>query len=194
MMDKSFIRVRNPAPASPIPEKMMKVQDLLEPDHYIRKVPINLLVNGINYSMDVEPRWSLLDVLRNQLHLTGAKKVCNMGECGACTVLLDTKAVYSCLILAVECDGHEILTIEGLSDGDKLDPIQQAFIEKDAFQCGFCTSGQIMSIKALLEKTTQPSSEDIRIAISGNLCRCGAYPGIVAAAEHAVNIYTKRRS
>ena len=157
------------------------------------KVPIQLQINGSLYSVEVEPRRSLLDVLRDDLHLTGAKKVCNMGECGACTVLLDGKPVYSCLILAIECEGNRILTIESLSEGDKLDPIQQAFIEEDAFQCGFCTPGQIMSVRGLLEHNPNPDSEEIRKAVSGNICRCGAYPRIFAAAEKAAKAYRANR-
>lgn len=153
------------------------------------KVPIQLRVNGGSYSLEVEPRCTLLDALRLNLHLTGTKKVCNMGECGACTVILDGKAVYSCLILAIECEGREILTIEGLSDGRRLDPIQQSFIEHDAFQCGFCTSGQIMSVRALLMQEPNPAPEEIRQSVSGNLCRCGAYPRIIAAAEAAADAY-----
>ncbi len=117
-----------------------------------------------------------------------------MGECGACTVILDGKAVYSCLILAIECEGQKILTIEGLSDGENLDPIQQTFIKNDAYQCGFCTPGQIMSVRALLEHNPNPSSEEIHKAVSGNICRCGAYPRIFAAAEDAAKAYAKGRS
>jgi xanthine dehydrogenase YagT iron-sulfur-binding subunit len=158
------------------------------------KVPLQLQVNGALYSLEVEPCKSLLDVLRDGLHLTGAKKVCNMGECGACTVILEGKAVYSCLIPAIECEGQKILTIEGLSEGTKLDPIQQAFIKNDAYQCGFCTPGQIMSVRALFEQNPNPSQEEIRQAVSGNICRCGAYPRIFAAAEEAAKVYAKNRS
>jgi xanthine dehydrogenase YagT iron-sulfur-binding subunit len=157
------------------------------------KVPVKLQVNGSFYTLEVEPRRTLLDVLRDDLCLTGTKKVCDMGECGACTVLLDDKAVYSCLLLAIECEGHQILTIEGLSNGNDLDPIQQAFIDQDAFQCGFCTPGQIMSIKALILKNPDPTPEEIRTAVSGNLCRCGAYSRIFAAAEAAAQAYSHRR-
>jgi xanthine dehydrogenase YagT iron-sulfur-binding subunit len=158
------------------------------------KTPIQLQVNGTLYSLEVEPRRTLLEALRVDLHLTGTKKVCDMGECGACTVLLDGKAVYSCLVLAVECEGHSIITIEGLADGDHLDPIQQAFVEEDAFQCGFCTPGQIMSVKALLDHVPEPTQEEIRRAVSGNICRCGAYPRIFKAAEEAAGVYQKHRS
>jgi aerobic-type carbon monoxide dehydrogenase small subunit (CoxS/CutS family) len=157
-----------------------------------KKVPVQLRVNGNLYNIEIEPRRTLLDVLRIDLNMTGTKKVCNMGECGACTVLIDGKAVYSCLTLAIECEGHQILTIEGLSTGNKLDPIQQAFVDEDAFQCGFCTSGQIMSVKALLESDRDPTPEEIRRAVSGNICRCGAYPHIFKAAEVAAKNYLTR--
>lgn len=157
------------------------------------KVPIELQVNGSSYYLHAEPRQTLLDVLRFDLNMTGTKKVCNMGECGACTVLMDGKAVYSCLILAIECEGHQILTIEGLSKGQKLDPVQRAFIDEDAFQCGFCTSGQEMAVKALLDHNPNPTPDEIRRAISGNICRCGAYPHIFKAAAAAAKAYRASR-
>ena len=135
------------------------------------------------YTLTVEPRRTLLDALREDLRLTGAKPGCNMGQCGACTVLLDDEAVYSCLLLAIECQGRAITTIEGLAHGDALDPVQQAFIDHDALQCGFCTPGQVLALKALLLRNQQPSDEEIEGAMSGNLCRCGAYPKIMAAAR-----------
>lgn len=159
-----------------------------------------LHVNGTGYTIAVEARRTLLDALRQDLHLTGTKKVCDMGDCGACTVIVNGRAVYSCLLLAVDCHEYEITTIEGLtaqaastgmsSNGDSsqeemLDPIQQAFIEADAFQCGFCTSGQIMSLKALLTSTPTPTDEEILRAVSGNLCRCGAYGNILKAGRIA---------
>ncbi len=155
------------------------------------KVPVQLQINGGLYQLNIEPRRTLLDVLRDDLNLTGTKKVCNLGECGACTVVLDGKTAYSCLLLAIECEGHRILTIEGLSQGANLHPIQQAFIEQDAFQCGFCTPGQIMSVYALLEKDPNPSQEEIRRALAGNLCRCGAYSRILAAVEAAAKKYSE---
>ncbi len=153
------------------------------------KIRIGLRVNGASYGLNVEPRRTLLDALREDLHLTGTKKGCDMGECGACTVLLDGKPVYSCLLLAVECEGHEVRTIEGLSEGERLDPIQMAFIEYDAHQCGFCTPGQIMAIRGLLEANPDPTPEEIRVGVSGNICRCGAYHRILKAAAAAAQVY-----
>ena len=149
----------------------------------IQQTPVVLTVNGRAHPLRVEPRRTLLDALREDLHLTGAKSGCNMGQCGACTVLVDGEAVYSCLLLAVECQGRAITTIEGLAHDDTLDPVQQAFIEHDALQCGFCTPGQILALKALLQRNAHPDDEEIERAMSGNICRCGAYPKIMAAAR-----------
>jgi xanthine dehydrogenase YagT iron-sulfur-binding subunit len=168
--------------------------DFQEIVHRPGKVPIKLNVNGSSYYLEIEPRKTLLDALRSDLHLTGTKKGCNMGECGGCTVLIDNKAVYSCLTLAIECEGSQILTIEGMSKGKNLDPIQEAFIKEEAFQCGYCTSGQIMSVKALLNSNQDPSPDEIRIAMSGNICRCGAYPHIFKAAVASAAAYRKQRS
>ena len=148
-------------------------------------VEITLDVNETQRTLRVEPRRTLLDVLRNDLDLTGAKKGCDIGNCGACTVQVDGDAVYACLALAVECNGRSITTVEALAKGDQLDPLQQAFVDTDAFQCGFCTSGQLMSLKALLDRTPTPTDEEIVHALSGNLCRCGAYRNIVRAAQMA---------
>lgn len=152
------------------------------------RVPVSLKVNGSGYSLLVEPRRTLLDVLRHDLDLTGTKKVCDMGNCGACTVVVDGQSMYSCLLLAVDCDDREVLTIEGVADGNTLSPLQQAFIEEDAFQCGYCTSGQIMSLHALLAAESDPTDEQIELAVSGNLCRCGAYPNILKAARRAAGV------
>ncbi|OGF52663.1 MAG: hypothetical protein A2Z21_10180 [Candidatus Fraserbacteria bacterium RBG_16_55_9] len=149
------------------------------------KTPVSLKVNHGLHTIFVEPRRTLLDALRKDLGLIGTKKGCDEGTCGSCTVLFDGKPVYACLMLAIECEGHEIETIEGLSQGDQIHPIQQAFIEHDAFQCGFCTPGQILSVKALLDANPSPSADDVKRAVSGNLCRCGAYPKIVQAALKA---------
>jgi aerobic-type carbon monoxide dehydrogenase small subunit (CoxS/CutS family) len=148
-----------------------------------QRTTISLRVNGAERALEVEPRRTLLDALREDLGLTGAKPGCEMGNCGACTVLLDGEAIYSCLALAVECQGRAITTIEGLTQGDTLDPIQQAFIAHDALQCGFCTPGQVLAMKALLDRKPHPDDEEIERAMSGNLCRCGAYPKIRAAAR-----------
>ena len=142
---------------------------------------VNLKVNGKTYRVEVEHRSTLAEVLRDELGLTGTKIGCDRGECGACTVILNGRNVYSCSQLAVWMEGKEIVTIEGLAKGDKLDPVQEAFIEHDGPQCGFCTSGQIMSGKALLLKNSQPSEAQARRALSGNLCRCGNYNREVAA-------------
>lgn len=151
------------------------------------RVPITLTVNGQQHAMLVEPRRTLLDALRHDVELTGTKKVCDMGNCGACTVVVDGRAMYSCLMLAVDCDDREITTIEGLANGQQLHPLQEAFIEEDAFQCGFCTSGQIMSLHALLEEHQHPTDEQIERAVTGNLCRCGAYLNIRKAGRRAAD-------
>jgi xanthine dehydrogenase YagT iron-sulfur-binding subunit len=142
---------------------------------------VNLKINGKNYRVEVEHRDTLAEVLRDQLGLTGTKIGCDRGECGACTVMINGRNMYSCSQLAVWMAGKEILTIEGLAKGDKLDPLQEAFIEHDGPQCGFCTSGQIMSGKALLIKNAKPTEAQARRALSGNLCRCGNYNREVAA-------------
>jgi xanthine dehydrogenase YagT iron-sulfur-binding subunit len=144
-------------------------------------VPTVLQVNGRSHELQLDPRATLLDVLREQLHLTGTKKGCDHGQCGACTVLANGRRVYSCLSLAVSNTGAEITTIEGLANGDELHPMQQAFIERDAFQCGYCTSGQICSAVGLLNEGRAKTEAEIRELMSGNLCRCGAYLNIVNA-------------
>jgi aerobic-type carbon monoxide dehydrogenase small subunit (CoxS/CutS family) len=149
---------------------------------------ITFSVNGAPAVIAAEPRLTLLDALRDDMQLTGTKKVCDMGNCGACTVLVEGRAVYSCLTLAVDCDGKEITTIEGLSRDGRLDPVQRAFVEADAFQCGFCTPGQIMSLRGLLNATPEPTVDEIRRAVTGNLCRCGAYLNIVKAGQLAVTL------
>jgi xanthine dehydrogenase YagT iron-sulfur-binding subunit len=149
---------------------------------------INLLVNGLMRKVMVEPRWSLAYVLREVLGLTGTKIGCERGECGACTVLIDGKPRYSCMTLAVEAEGHAITTVEGLMDGDKLGPVQQAFAEEDAFQCGFCTPGQIMAVEGMLRSNPSPTLDQIRLGVSGNLCRCGSYKNIFNAAAKAAEL------
>ena len=143
--------------------------------------PVSLTVNGETRIVEVEPRVSLLDALREHLRLTGSKKGCDQGTCGACTVWVDGRRVLACLTLAVACEGREVTTIEGLAAGGALHPMQQAFIEHDAFQCGYCTSGQIMSAVKLLEEGNASSDEEIAEFMSGNICRCAAYPNIRAA-------------
>ena len=143
--------------------------------------PVTLLVNRTRHPIMVEPRRTLLDALRHDLGLTGTKKVCDVGTCGACTVIVDGRAMYSCLLLAIDCEGREIKTVEGLAHGNELHPLQAAFIRHDAFQCGFCTSGQLMSLQALLETHSNPADGQIHRAVTGNLCRCGAYHNILAA-------------
>lgn len=149
---------------------------------------VSFRLNGAERALAVEPRRTLVDALRVDLALTGTKKVCDMGDCGACTVILDGQAVYSCLVLAVDIDGRDVTTVEGLAGTGDLDPVQRAFVEADAFQCGFCTPGQVMSVKALLLDNQAPSEDEIRRAVSGNLCRCGAYQNIVKAGQRAAEL------
>jgi aerobic-type carbon monoxide dehydrogenase small subunit (CoxS/CutS family) len=146
------------------------------------KKTISFWVNGMLVEGRVDPRTTLAEFLREELGLTGTKIGCNRGECGSCTILLNGNAVLSCTLLAVEIQGQEVITIEGLARNGGLHPIQEAFIEYDAVQCGYCTSGMILSVKALIAKQPQPTAEDVRTAINGNLCRCGCYPNIVKAA------------
>ena len=148
-------------------------------------IEMTLRINGGEYPLSIEPRVSLLDALRERTGLTGTKKGCNQGACGACTVHADGRRINSCLTLAAMYDEVEITTIEGLASGDRLHPVQAAFIENDGFQCGACTSGQIMSAVALIEEGHAGSDDEIREWMSGNICRCGAYPGIVAAVRSA---------
>jgi xanthine dehydrogenase YagT iron-sulfur-binding subunit len=145
------------------------------------KTPIELTINGQSYKLEAEPRVTLLDALRDGLDLTGAKRVCDRAECGACTVLMDGKPVYACSILAIEAQGHPLRTVESLMEGDSLHPVQQAFVDNDASQCGFCTPGFVVASAALLEKIPHPNEDDIRRGLAGNLCRCGTYVGIRAA-------------
>ena len=146
---------------------------------------IALRINGAERQLTLDPRTTLLDALREHLHLTGSKKGCGLGQCGACTVLMDGKRVKSCLSLAALVEGREITTIEGLAQGDQLHPLQAAFIERDAFQCGYCTPGQIMAGVACIGEGHAGSAQEIRDWMSGNLCRCGAYDHIVAAIQDA---------
>lgn len=158
------------------------------------RVPITLRVNGQSYSLFVSPPQTLAEVLRDELGLTGTKIVCAMGNCGACTVWLDSIPVYSCLALAIDCQDRAITTIEGLPREGNLHPVQEAFIAEDAFQCGYCTAGQVMTLAALLEKNPDADVETIKRAVSGNLCRCGAYPKIIRAGIRAAKQMSASRS
>ncbi len=152
------------------------------------RVPVTLNVNGREVEVTIEPRRTLLSVLREELGLTGTKEGCDEGNCGACTVLVDGRTVYACLVLAVDCSGRCVRTVEGLRRAENLHPVQEAFVDQDAFQCGFCTSGQIVSAVSLLEQNPKPHRGDIERAMAGNLCRCGAYPNIVAAVLEAARL------
>ena len=149
------------------------------------EVPITLKINGESRNLSLEPRVTLLDALRNNLDLTGAKRVCDRGTCGACTVIMDGKAVYACDVLAIEAQGHDITTIESLSHDGHLHPVMQAFVNNDAQQCGFCTPGFVMACKALLDKHPHPSLAQVEHGLGGNLCRCGTYQGLKKAALEA---------
>ncbi len=145
----------------------------------MKEALIALNINDKVYRIKVKSNWTLLDVLRRELDLTGTKKACDHGNCGACTVLVDGKAVYACSLLAIGMENKKIFTVEGLREGEKLHPIQKAFSEQGGYQCGFCTSGQMMAAKALLDKNRKPTPDEVRMAMAGNLCRCGAYPKII---------------
>ena len=151
------------------------------------KMPISLSINGKSYTANVEPRVTLLEALRNDLDITGAKRVCDRATCGACTMILDGKPVYSCSVLAVEAQGKKITTVEGLMQGEKLHPVQQAFVDNDAQQCGFCTPGFVVACKAFLDKNPNPTPEQVKKGLGGNLCRCGTYMGVRAAVLQAAN-------
>jgi aerobic-type carbon monoxide dehydrogenase small subunit (CoxS/CutS family) len=155
--------------------------------------PVELDVNNKSYTVLVEPRVTLLDALRDHAGLTGTKRVCEGGACGGCTVMVDGKTVNSCLMLAVEARGKKIRTIEGLEQDGKLHPVQDAFIEHDALQCGFCTPGMIMSCTALVEANTDPNPEEVKAAVAGNLCRCGTYPHVFEACRTAAQSMRKAK-
>jgi xanthine dehydrogenase YagT iron-sulfur-binding subunit len=171
MMAQGAAAARGPTQAIPIPGRMT----------------VTLHVNGVERKLDIAPWTTLLDALRLHLDLTGTKKGCDHGQCGACTVLIDGRRINSCLTLAVMKEGAQVTTIEGLAKGDALHPLQQAFIEHDAFQCGYCTSGQICSAVALIAEGKASTADEIRELMSGNICRCGAYPNIVAAIEEVMS-------
>ena len=148
------------------------------------QIDLILSVNGERHALAVDPRTTLLDALRERLQLTGTKKGCDLGQCGACTVHVDGRRVLACLTLAASIRDKEVRTVEGLATGDTLHPVQQAFLDCDGFQCGYCTPGQIMSAVALLDEPCGPNDDDVRELMSGNICRCGAYPNIVDAIQH----------
>jgi xanthine dehydrogenase YagT iron-sulfur-binding subunit len=156
-------------------------------------VAVSLRINGRDHRLLVEPRWSLLFVIRERLGLTGTKVGCERGECGACTVLMDGIPRYACMTLAVEAQAAEITTLEGLMRGEELGPVQRAFLETDAFQCGYCTPGQILSVEGLLRANPDPNLDQIRDAVSGNLCRCGTYANIFKAAQRAATLRRQGR-
>jgi aerobic carbon-monoxide dehydrogenase small subunit len=155
------------------------------------KKELNMKVNGMEYNLLVEPQQTLLDVIRHDLGLLGTKSACGMGECGACTVLVDGEPVASCLVLALEADGSEVLTIEGMSSGGECHPIQRAFVETGAIQCGFCTPGMVMSTKALLDQNPDADEAEIREGLLGNLCRCTGYTKVIRAVETAKDLLKK---
>lgn len=150
--------------------------------------PLTLLINGREVGLRVEPRWTLLDVLRDYLEMTGTKLGCGRGECGACTVLVDGVPRYACMTLALEAEGREVTTVEGLMQGEDLGPVQQAFAEEDAFQCGYCTPGQVVAAEGLLRRNPNPTPAEIQEGMSGNLCRCGAYDHIFKAIRRAAEL------
>lgn len=164
------------------------------PDRRTHTTVTEFDVNGHRHTVAGSGDRRLLDSLREDLGLTGTKAVCEMGDCGACTVVVDDRAVYSCLVLTAECDGRRVETIEGVADGETLDPIQAAFVEHDALQCGFCTPGQIMSLVALRREADEPTPDDIEHALAGNLCRCGAYDHIRTAACSALGVAVEVRT
>ena len=184
---RDFLKIGGLAAAVPLVEspRVMEVGGAAVEVHGPGKTPVTLQVNGKRHKLEVEPRVTLLDALRSELDLTGAKRVCDRAACGACTVLLNGKAVYACAVLAVEADGAQITTVEGLTRNGGLHPVQQAFVDNDASQCGFCTPGFVVAAAALLEKYPHPTPEQFRSGLSGNFCRCGTYAGIHAAMAQA---------
>jgi xanthine dehydrogenase YagT iron-sulfur-binding subunit len=180
---REFLKISTIAAAVPVvagPHVAMAAGDEVLV-HGPGKVSMQFNVNGKTYKASLEPRVTLLDALRDTLDITGAKRVCDKAECGACTVLLDDKTVYACSVLAIESQGRRITTVEALTEGGKLHPIQQAFVDNDASQCGFCTPGFVVACKALLDKHPDPTADDLLRELSGNLCRCGTYAGIRGA-------------
>ena len=177
----AVIAIGGAAAATALPALGAEELPRIAADPAVPRTTIHVTVNGSAHRLEVEDRWTLVEMLRDHLGLTGTKIGCDRGECGACTVLMDGKPVYSCSNLAVWADGRAIQTVEGLSHGDRLDPLQQAFIEHDAPQCGFCTSGQLMSAKALLNSNPHPTADEVKAAMTGNICRCSNYNRYVEA-------------
>jgi xanthine dehydrogenase YagT iron-sulfur-binding subunit len=178
---RNFLKGTSVALTIPLVAKNEKIVKAAGQDvkiHGPDKVNITLNINGANKSASIEPRVTLLDTLRNDLDITGAKRVCDRATCGSCTVIMDNKAVYACTVLAIEAQGKKIQTVEGLEQNGRLHPVQQAFVDNDGQQCGFCTPGFVMACKALLDKHPNPTQEQIQLGVGGNLCRCGTYVGI----------------
>ena len=184
---RDFLKISTIAAAVPVVSgpKMVLAAGEQVPVHGPGKVPMTFNVNGKAYKASLEPRVTLLDALRDSLDITGAKRVCDKAECGACTVLLDDKPVYACSMLAIEGQGKKITTVEALMENGKLHPIQQAFVDNDASQCGFCTPGFVVACKAMLDKHPDPTPDDLLHELSGNICRCGTYAGIRGAIAEA---------
>ena len=179
------------AVATGVSRRAESVPEITDPDEMMQ---VALSINGRLHRLLVEPRWTLLFVLRERLGINGTKAGCERGECGSCTVLIDGKARYACMTLAMEAEGSQITTVEGLLDGEELGPVQQAFVEHDGFQCGYCTSGQIVAAESLLRADPSPTPEEIRRGMSGNLCRCGAYAHIENAVAGAAELKKGGRS
>ncbi|PYX21689.1 MAG: hypothetical protein DMG82_17345 [Acidobacteria bacterium] len=184
---RDFLKISTIAAAVPVVSgpKMVLAAGEQVPVRGPGKVPMTFNVNGKAYKASLEPRVTLLDALRDSLDITGAKRVCDKAECGACTVLLDDKPVYACSMLAIEGQGKKITTVEALMENGKLHPIQQAFVDNDASQCGFCTPGFVVACKAMLDKHPDPTPDDLLHELSGNICRCGTYAGIRGAIAQA---------
>lgn len=177
---REFLKISSLSVAVPLvtgPKTVMAAGQEV-PVHGPGKVPMEFSINGKNYKAELEPRVTLLDALRDEFELTGAKRVCDRAECGACTVLMDSKPVYACSVLAIEAQRKAITTIESMMEEGKLHPVQQAFVDNDASQCGFCTPGFVVACKAFLDTHPHPTPDDIRRGLSGNLCRCGTYAAI----------------
>jgi aerobic-type carbon monoxide dehydrogenase small subunit (CoxS/CutS family) len=185
---RTFLVAATVVPAAVVPQARAATNPdpTLEPG--VPHTAIQVTVNGTRHRLEVEDRWTLVELLRDHLGLTGTKIGCDRGECGACTVLMDGKPVYSCSNLAVWADGRSIQTVEGLARGEHLDPLQQAFIDHDAPQCGFCTSGQLMSARALLNTNPHPTADDVKAAMTGNICRCSNYNRYVEAVLSASGV------